>query len=80
MNISISNYPPADYMARVRQQIDTGTLTLGEIVDPGDLERNLAENAVPSFLQEVAAPSYREFLSERRRLMASRIRRYYEAL
>src|SRR4051812_14356313 len=46
INISISNKPPATYMDEVRTQIDTSTLTIGEIVDAADLKRNLEENAV----------------------------------
>lgn len=77
INISISNRAPADYMARVYRQIETGSLVLGELTDEGDLQRNLEENAVPHLLVEVTAESYPSFLSERRRLMAENIRRYY---
>lgn len=80
VNISISNHPPAAYLATASKQIETGRLTLGEITTTEDFERNLAENALPSFLAEVTAGSYPEFLSERRRLMAMSIRRYYEGL
>jgi hypothetical protein len=80
INISISNAPPAEYMARLRPQLEGGPLVLGEIREVSDLQRNLAENAVPAFIEDVTASSYREFLSERRKLMASLIREYYQAL
>lgn len=80
INISISNKPPTAYMAEVDAQIASGTLTLGEITDADDLTRNLAENAVPTRLATVEAGSYREFLAERRKLMAAVIRDYYQAL
>ncbi len=80
INIAISNKPPAAYMAQVAEQIITGHLTLGEITDATDLVRNLAENAVPSDLENITAGNYREFLVERRRLMAGIIRDYYHAL
>lgn len=80
INISISNKPPARYMAEVANQIDSGILQLGEIKDAADLERNLEENAVPGTLAEVDAGGYPEFLIHRRRLMAAVIRRYCEAL
>lgn len=80
VNISISNAPPADYMARVQKQIDGGPLELGEIRDAADLRDNLAENAVPDFLDSVTASSYLEFLTERRTLMAALIRDFYQAL
>ena len=80
INISISNQPPMDYMATVFAQIDDGVLRLGELKDHDDLRRNLDENAVPPFLPEVSAGSYREFLAERRQLMADRIHSYYQRL
>lgn len=80
VNIAISNRPPADYMALVKDQIDTTTLRLGEISDRHDLTANLAENAVPAYIGDVTAGSYQEFLAERRRLMAAIIRDYYAQL
>lgn len=80
INISISNKPPAVYMDELAQQIESGTLRLGEIVDAEDLARNLAENAVPPYLAEVTAGSYRELLLERRRLMAAVIRDHFQTL
>jgi hypothetical protein len=55
-------------------------LTLGEITDPDDLSRNLRENALPPTLGEVTASVYLEFLAARRKLMASKIRQYYDGL
>ena len=80
INIHISNKPPTTYMAEVNAQIESGNLTLGEIRDREDLARNLAENAVPSFIASVDAGSYEEFLRERRKLMAVTIRDYYQKL
>lgn len=77
INISISNQAPADYLARVHAQIETGTLVLGELINERDLQRNFDENAIPPFLYEVTAETYQEFLSARRRLMAEMIRNYY---
>lgn len=80
INISISNKPPAQYMADMASQIESGLLTLGEITDAADLAANLAENAIPTNLIEVTAGSYKEFLAQRRKLMAAVIRDYYQAL
>ncbi len=80
INISISNQPPQAYMHVLSEQIDTGKLKLGEITDSADLARNLRENAVPPQLSDVTAGSYREFLAERRRLMAGMVAKYYQAL
>ncbi|MDT0166478.1 DUF262 domain-containing protein [Actinotalea sp. AC32] len=80
INIAIGNRPPAEYMERLRVQVESGVLSLGEITDTGDLVRNLSENAVPANLDTVTAGSYQEFLEERRRLMAVVIRDYFQAL
>ncbi|GAA4129688.1 DUF262 domain-containing protein [Nocardioides fonticola] len=80
INISISNKPPAVYMAEVQAQIESGQLTLGEITDSADLARNLLENAVPPDLATVSAGNYREFLAGRRKLMATTIRDFYKGL
>jgi hypothetical protein len=55
INISISNKPPARYMADLAEQVATGPLVLGELTDSEDLHRNLAENPVPADLTEVTA-------------------------
>ena len=80
INISIGNRPPTDYMVELDTQIKSGVLTLGEITDVEDLVRNLVENSVPVQLSTVDASSYKEFLVERRKLMAAAIRDYYQAL
>ena len=80
INISIGNSPPAEYMADVEAQGESGRLILGEITDAVDLERNLAENAVPSNLATVTAGSYPEFLAQRRKLIAKVIRTYFDQL
>ncbi len=67
-------------MAEVAEQIRAHLLTLGEIIDNGDLSGNLHENALPVTLGEVTAATYPEFLAGRRKLMAARIREYYERL
>ena len=80
INIAISNRAPRDYMAEADEQIRTGVLTLGEIIDRDDISRNLRENALPQTLGEVTAVTYPEFLASRRKLMAAKIREYYERL
>ena len=80
INIAIKDHPPQEYMKWVATQIATGKLQIGEITSQGDLEENLAENAIPEFIGDVTAHNYQEFLEERRKLMAGMIREYYEAL
>jgi hypothetical protein len=67
-------------MAEIATQIETSVLTLGEITNADDLAVNLAENAILNNLAEVTAGSYKQFLAQRRTLMAAIIRDYYQAL
>jgi len=80
INISIGDASPVAYMQRVDRQTQNGNLSLGEIVDRDDLAANLEENALPQTLDQVTADSYFDFLQKRRRLMAYKIRDYYNAL
>ncbi len=80
INIKIGNKAPDAYFAELEQQFEGRALKLGEITDRSDLERNLAENAVPTIIDSLDASSYREFLVERRKLMAAMIRDYYHSL
>lgn len=77
INIAIKDLPPKEYMALLEEQIESGRLNLGEIVNQDDLELNLAENAIPASIQEVTAENYISFLESRRKLMAEMIRDYY---
>lgn len=80
INISIGKRPPTMYMADVSEQIETGVLRLGEIVDRDALMTNLTENAIPDNIGTVTASDYEGFLHERRQLMAATIRKYFETL
>lgn len=80
INISIGARSPVEYMGLVQSQIETGKLVLGEITDSSDLKNNLAENAIPPSIVSITAGSYPEFLQQRRKLMASAIKSYYEGL
>ncbi|MFU8763920.1 MAG: DUF262 domain-containing protein [Haliea sp.] len=80
INIAIKDHPPREYMQWLARQVDTGDLRIGEITQQTDLEANLAENAIPAFINEVTAENYQQFLEARRKLMARKIRDYYQAL
>lgn len=80
VNISIKDKAPTDYMAIVDAQTAGGKLRLGEITDAATVEATLRENAVPEAIRTTTAATYKEFLEERRVLMADYMRRYYESL
>lgn len=80
INIAIKDYPPKEYMSWITAQINSGKLKLGEIISQKDLEANLEENAIPTFINEVNSDNYLAFLEARRKLIAQKIREYYESL
>lgn len=80
INIAIKDRPPTEYMSWIRAQVESGALRIGEINSQCDLEANLEEHAIPASINEVSADNYPTFLDARRKLMAQKIRDYYEAL
>jgi len=80
VNIRIGAKPPHEYMSDVVAQCEGGPLVYGAISDMDDLKANLAENAVPELILTATFDDYDEFLSQRRTLMAKKIRHYYEGL
>ena len=79
INISIGKVPPQLYMHDVRTQCISKQPVYGGITDIDDLRLNLSENAIPETLLDDGL-DYVGFLEERRQLMASKIRRYYNTL
>src|SRR5690606_31852404 len=73
INISVKDRAPQDYMAILDKQAATGELRIGEIADTDELAASLDENAVPASIRDTTADSYKEFLDERRVLMAAYI-------
>jgi len=80
INIAVGKKPPAEYMRKVNEQCTGGTQVYGGITDMADLRKNLGENAVPEILLEEQPPEYFDFLEERRKLIAARLKEYYRTL
>ena len=80
INIAIGDTPPATCFARLAEQVNGGKRRYGGIVDRAELEENLAKNCVPWSLLDGEIPDYDDFLAARRKLMALRIRAWFEAL
>ena len=80
VNLAIKDQSPKDYMELVKDQCQSGNLKIGEIVDFEDLRINLAMNCVPDSIFSMTAEEYPAFLEERRKLMAQKIKRYYQSL
>ena len=80
INIKIGNRSPQAYFAELSDQTNGGKLKYGNITDVMLLKRNLQQNAIPEEIADMTIADYRLFLEQRRRLMAKKIRSYYEAL
>jgi hypothetical protein len=80
VNIKIGQTAPASYMAAVLDQCETGTARYGAIVRLADLRANLQANCLPDDLLAYQPENFDAFLTERRRLMAQKIKRYYAGL
>lgn len=80
INIGIGDKPPEVYFKEIAEQVNGGPKRYGGIADRQTLERNFEENCLPTSLLDGQIPDYEAFLIERRRLMALRIKRWFEGL
>lgn len=80
INIQISDTNPKDYFARLAQQCVEKQSVYGAIIDKTEMQQNLAANCIPAYMLEGAVPDYESFLRDRRKLMAQKIKGYYESL
>lgn len=79
-NISIGEKAPNEYFKMVYEQCETKEMKFGNISDIELLKQNLAINGIPENIVEMDATHYEDFLLERRKLMAKKIKKYYNSL
>lgn len=80
INIAIGDKPPEQYFAELVEQVNGGPKRYGGITDPEQLRENFIQNCLPLSLLKGEVSPYEDFLAERRRLMALKIKQWYEAL
>ena len=81
INIKIGKKAPSDYLGYVEnQQCKGGECKYGGITNISDLERNMEENCIPATTATMSIADYQDFLSQRRALIANRLKKYYFAL
>lgn len=80
INIAIGAKAPTIYFKELVEQCSGGKRKYGGITDLAELKANLEENCIPETMLTDALPDYDAFLEERRRLMASRIKKYFKLL
>ena len=79
-NISIGEKAPDEYFQTLFEQCNTKLLKYGNIMEKDVLKENLKENCIPENIVSMKVENYEEFLFERRKLMAKKIKTYYYKL
>ena len=83
INIRIGAKPPAIYFEKLQEGCSIGSRPYGvEINNCEELQTNLNQHCIPSDMQtaDLTSENYAAFLKKRRKLMAAKIREYYESL
>lgn len=80
INIRIGKTEPEKYFKELVEQCSSGRVKYGGITDLDELRVNFRMNCIPESMLEGVAPSFEEFLEERRHLMAMRIKEWFETL
>jgi hypothetical protein len=60
--------------------VNSGLKVYGNITDPGEMRENFRQNCIPEGMLDMGIDDYPSFLTERQRLMARKIRTYFESL
>ena len=80
INIAIGNKAPEKYFGELAEQCNGGKKKYCGITNKADLSANLRANCIPESMLNGEIPSYDDLLEKRRRLMALKIKSWYEAL
>ena len=80
INIAIGDKAPEVYFKELAEQAAGGKKKYGGITDQSELRSNLRMSCLPVGLLDGEVPAYDDFLEERRKLMALKIKTWYEAL
>ncbi len=80
INIAIGNKEPQVYFSDLLDQCHGGQKRYGNITDLDELYANLQTHCIPDGVEHFTIKDYPAFLEERRKLMARKIRSYFEAL
>jgi hypothetical protein len=80
INIAIGDKAPARYFAELAEQAAGGARKYGGITDPDELRANFRSSCLPETLLDGEVPAYDEFLADRRKLMALKIKAWFETL
>ena len=68
------------FCSKVWNQLSTENYVIGNLKSEDAIKKNLDDNCIPVEIKDWTFENYEEFLLQRRKLMASKIREYYEKL
>jgi len=80
INIAIGDKAPEKYFGELAEQCTGGKNKYGGITNLADMKASLRMNCVPESFLDGMIPAYEDFLEERRRLMAFKIKQWFEVL
>jgi hypothetical protein len=80
INIAIGAKAPEIYFTELADQCAGGTKKYGGIADRQEMAANLQMNCLPDTLLDGIIPNYDDFLQQRRKLMALKIKSWFETL
>lgn len=77
VNKSIGKKAPCEYFSEALKQCETGKITCGSITDVDAFKANLETNCIPFEVCNMTYMDYENFLEQRRKMMARKIKEYY---
>lgn len=80
INIKVGNKPPKEYFGLIKTQMQENNKLVSGLSTEQDLLDNLKMNCIPVELLEMSIEDYQDFLSLRRKLMATKMKEYYFGL
>ena len=79
-NIAIGKEEPCKYFTKIWNQLHDNSFKIGNLKTEEAIKKNLDDNCIPLEIRNWTYENYEEFLLQRRKLMAAKIKAYYEKL
>jgi len=80
INIAVGDKAPEGYFKELADQCSGGNKKYGGITDLDEMRMNLHMSCLPESLLDGEIPTYDDFLEQRRKLMAQKIKTWFETL
>jgi hypothetical protein len=80
INIAVGDRSPKEYFTEILENCKKGVSLYGAITSMDELKDNFRMHCIPDGMEQKTINDYGDFLIERRKLIAGKIRNYYEKL